>query len=43
VFRTAYQEDDGIYVRIGSFLNRPEYRFESNRRPSGMVYWVREK
>jgi hypothetical protein len=43
VFRSAYTEDDGSYVRIGSFLNRPEYKFESIRRASGMVYWVRER
>ena len=40
-FRGAYQEDDGSFVRIGNFLNRPEYKFESARKSSGMVYWVK--
>ena len=43
VFRAAYQEDDGIYIRIGNFLSRPEYRFENDRKSAGMVYWVKER
>ncbi len=43
VFRAAYQEDDGIYIRIGNFLSRPEYRFENDRKPAGMIYWVKER
>ncbi len=42
-FRSAYVEDSGCYIRIGNFLSRPEERFESERRASGMVYWVRER
>ena len=42
VFRGAYTEDDGSYIRIGNFLSRPEYKFESDRKSSGMVYWVKE-
>ena len=41
VFRGAYSEDEGSYVRIGNFLSRPEYKFESYRKTSGMVYWVK--
>ena len=43
VFRGAYSEDDGSYIKIGSFLNRPEYKFESDRRSTGMVYWLKER
>ena len=43
VFKRAYTEDDSTYKRIGRFLSRPEYRFESERRSSGMVYWVKER
>jgi predicted P-loop ATPase len=41
VFRGAYSEDEGSYVRIGNYLSRPEYKFESQRKTSGMVYWVK--
>ena len=43
VFRGAYVEDEGCYVKIGQFLSRPEYKFESERKSSGMVYWVKER
>ena len=43
VFRGAYTEDDGSYIRIGNFLSRPEYKFENDRRSFGMVYWVKER
>ena len=43
VFKGAYVEDGGCYIRIGNFLSRPEYKFESDRKASGMVYWVKEK
>ena len=39
----AYTEDDGSYIRIGNYLNRPECKFESDRKSSGMVYWVKER
>jgi hypothetical protein len=41
-FRGAYQPDEGTLVKIGQFLRRPEYRFESERRTHGWVYWVKE-
>ena len=41
VFKGAYSEDEGSYVRIGNYLSRPEYKFESQRKTSGMVYWVK--
>ena len=43
VFKGAYAEDEGSYIRIGNFLNRPECKFESDRRSSGMVYWIKER
>ena len=42
VFRSAYQEDRGTFVRIGQFLSRPEYKFECERKTKGMVYHVKE-
>ena len=43
VFKSAYTEDDGSYIKIGNFLNRPECKFESDRKSFGMVYWVKER
>ena len=40
VFKGAYTEDDGSYIEIGNYLNRPECKFESERKSFGMVYWV---
>ena len=42
-FRGAYQEDDGTFEKIGRFLSRPDYKFESERKTKGMVYWVKER
>ena len=38
-----YQEDASAFQKIGNFLKRPEYRFESRRTSSGMTYWVKLK
>ena len=43
VFKGAYAEDEGCYIKIGNFLSRPEYRFENDRRTAGMVYWVKKR
>ena len=43
VFKSAYTEDEGAYIKIGNFLKRPEYKFESDRKAFGMVYWVKER
>ena len=43
VFKGAYAEDEGSYIKIGNFLNRPECKFESDRKSYGMVYWVKER
>lgn len=42
-FKGGYQEDEGSFIKIGQFLNRPEYKFESTRRKTGWVYWVKER
>ena len=42
-FKGAYQPDEGTLIRIGQFLSRPEYKFESERRTIGWVYWVKER
>ncbi len=41
--KSAYHEDEGTYIKIGNFLSRPEYKFERERRGTGMAYWVRER
>jgi hypothetical protein len=41
-FKGAYQPDSGTFVKIGHFLNRPEYKFESERKTRGWIYWVKE-
>ena len=43
VYKSAYQEDERSYVKIDHFLNRPEYKFERDRKKSGMVYWIKER
>ena len=42
-FKGAYAEDEGAYIKIGNFLNRPECKFLSDRKSYGMVYWVKER
>ena len=42
-FKGAYQADEGALVKIGQFLSRPEYRFESERKTRGWVYWVKKR
>ena len=42
-FKSAYQEDEGCYIKIGNFLSRPEYKFENDRKKYGKVYWVKER
>ena len=38
---SGYKEDVGTFRKIGSILSRPDLHFKSNRRTSGMVYWVK--
>lgn len=37
----GYKEETGTFRRIGNFLNRPEYRFKSQHKMIGTVYWVK--
>ena len=39
---SGYKEDAGMLIRLGNFLNRQEYRFESRRKTRGMEYRVVE-
>lgn len=39
----AYQEAPQNLVKIGTFLNRPEYKFKSKRTANGMAYWIKLK
>ena len=42
-FKGAYKPDDGTLVKIGQFLSRPEYKFESERKSHGWCYWVKDR
>ncbi len=42
-FKGGYHEDQGSFIKIGHILNRPEYKFESERKTAGWVYWVKER
>ena len=42
-FRGSYQPDEGTLVKIGQFLSRPDYKFESERRTRGWCYWVKNR
>ena len=42
-FKGTYQPDEGTLVRIGQFLSRPDYKFESERRTRGWCYWVKNR
>ena len=39
----GYKEDTTTFQKIGNYLNRPEYKFESKRVTAGMLYWVQKK
>ena len=41
-FHSGYTEDPGTIRKLGNFMNRQEYKFESRRKASGMEYWVVE-
>ena len=42
-FKGAYKQDEGSLVKIGQFLSRPEYKFESDRKAHGWCYWVKDR
>ena len=37
----GYKEDTGSFQKIGSYLNRPEYKFQSKHTTGGNFYWVK--
>ena len=41
-FRSSYKEEPGTFEKIGNFMNRPEYKFQSRHRNTGTEYWVVE-
>jgi hypothetical protein len=41
-FKGAYREETGTFEKIGNILNRPEYKFVSRRKTSGMEYYVKK-
>lgn len=40
---TGYTENEGSYIKIGNFPNRPEYKLPSDRKSFGIVYWELER
>ena len=41
-FGSAFKEDASTLEKLGAFMNRPDQKFQSRRRSSGMTYWVVE-
>ena len=37
----GYKEDPGTFQKIGHFLSRPEYKFQSKHSATGVLYWVK--
>ncbi|MCR5680738.1 MAG: hypothetical protein K6G08_11130 [Prevotella sp.] len=37
----GFKEEEGTFRKLGSFLSRPEYRFKSEHRRIGTMYWVK--
>ena len=42
-FKGAYKPDEGTLVKIGQFMSRPEYKFDSDRKSRGWCYWVKDR
>jgi hypothetical protein len=42
-FRSSFKEDAGTLEKLGTYMNRPDYRFKSRRLGSGMEYLVVER
>ena len=43
IFKSGYKEDQSTFIKIGQILSRPEYKFESERKHFGWVYWIKER
>ena len=41
-FKSGYKEDEGALIKIGNYMSRPEYKFESRRKTTGFEYWVKK-
>ena len=39
----GYKEEPATLQKIGSYLNRPEYKFQSRHATAGHLYWVKRK
>lgn len=39
----GYKEDEGTFRKIGNYLSRPEYKFQSKHTNAGVLYWVKRK
>ena len=39
----GYKEDEGTFRKIGNYLSRPEYKFQSKHTNAGTLYWVLRK
>ena len=37
----GYKEEENSFQKIGNYLNRPEYKFQSKHSTSGNYYWVK--
>ena len=37
----GYKEESNTFYKIGNYLNRPEYKFESKHTNTGSLYWVK--
>ena len=39
----GYKEEASTFQKIGNYLSRPEYKFQSKHATSGTLYWVKRK
>ena len=39
----GYKEEPNSYQKIGNYLNRPEYKFQSKHATTGTLYWVKRR
>ena len=37
----GYKEEEGTFIKIGNYLNRPEYKFQSKHTTAGVQYFVK--
>jgi len=39
----GYKEETSSFQKIGSYLSRPEYKFQDKHTTSDTLYWVKRK